>query len=282
MRCPGISEDEIGRLRALAEYDLSAKRGLPSLDPIVEMAAKMFDCPAAAVNMIGSDHVYLVSRTGIDDYDARRDVSFCAHAINQSGVMVIDDASLDRRFYDNPLVANGAIRFYAGVPLLSPSGHALGALCVIDSKARGQFTEEDQERLKELAGLVVDRLELRRLEVAAGRGSKLLEASAATSPNAIITFDANACITAWNKGATDMFERTEDEALGKPVDLLVAETDRMQVRACIARVLAGGAPGGDGTELAAVRSTGTVFPVEIHWSRWEGRGRRISARSCAI
>src|SRR5690606_29450070 len=104
------------------------------------------------------------------------------------------------------------------------------------------------------------------------RGSKRLEASAATSPNAIITFDANARITAWNKGAIDMFERTEDEALGEPIDLLVAETDRMQVRACIARVLAGGAPGDDGTELAAVRSSGTVFPVEIHWSRWEEAG----------
>ncbi len=272
MRCPNISEDEPGRLGAVAEYDLSAERGLPSLDPIVEMAAKMFDCPAAAVNMIGSDHVFLVSRTGIDDYDARRDVSFCAHAINQDDVMVVEDAALDARFHDNPLVTDGMIRFYAGVPLLSPSGQALGALCVIDNKARGQFTDQDQDRLKELAKLAVDRLELRRIEAAAESGSRRLEASAATSPNAIIAFDAKSRITAWNKAAIEMFGRAEDEVLGEPIDLLVAATDRMQVRACIARVLAGGAPGDDGTELIAVRSTGATFPVEIHWSRWEERG----------
>lgn len=109
-------------------------------------------------------------------------------------------------------------------------------------------------------------------EVGGERGSTLLEASAATSPNAIIAFDANSRIAAWNNGAADMFDRIESEALGGPVDLLIAETDRVQVRACIARVLAGGAPGDGGTQLTAVRSSGTAFPVEIHWSRWEEAG----------
>lgn len=103
----------------------------------------------------------------------------------------------------------------------------------------------------------------------ATRGLQRFEASAVTSPNAIITFDENSRVTAWNNGAADMFGRAEGEALGKPVEVLVSEADRMQVRACIASVLAGGVPGYQGIELYALRSTGEAFPVEIHWSRWQ-------------
>jgi len=98
-----------------------------------------------------------------------------------------------------------------------------------------------------------------------------LEASVATSPNGIVTFDANSRITAWNKGAAEIFARSEEEALGTPIQALIAESDRAQVRECIARVLAGEAPGYEAVELNALRSTGEAFPVEIHWSRWQER-----------
>ena len=162
MRCPSLSEDEPGRLRAVADYGLSAERGLPSLDPIVDMAARMFACPASAVNMIGDDHVYLVSKHGIDDYNASRDVSFCAHAINQDDVMVVEDASLDPRFAENPLVtATPSIRFYAGAPLVSGSGHAIGTVCVIDHKPKTPDPEA-LDQLRFLAQQVMVRLEERR------------------------------------------------------------------------------------------------------------------------
>ena len=130
MKCPDKSTNEPERLRALAEYRLGPDHGLPALDPIVDMATKLFDCPSAAVNMIGDEHVFLASSLGIGEADLRRSVSFCAHAINQDEVMVVEDAALDPRFHDNPIVEAGMIRFYAGVPLKSPEGHALGALCV--------------------------------------------------------------------------------------------------------------------------------------------------------
>jgi diguanylate cyclase (GGDEF)-like protein/PAS domain S-box-containing protein len=278
MRCPSLSEDETGRLRSLAEYELSAERGLPSLDPIVEMAAAMFNCPIAAVNMIGSDHVFLVSKTGLDEYDARRDVSFCAHAINQNDVMVVEDASLDARFHDNPLVTDGPIKFYAGAPLRSPSGHALGALCVIDDRPRGGFPEADRTRLAELAQLTVDRLELRRLEAAAEHGAKRLEASAANSPNAIITFDAAAKITGWNNAAVAMFGRTAGEVIGQPIDMLIADESRQTAHAELARALSGGAPREEGLELTGLRGSGAPFPVDIHVSRWrEGDAMHFGA-----
>ncbi|MBN8830961.1 MAG: PAS domain S-box protein [Sphingomonadales bacterium] len=274
MRCPSSIDDEEGRQRALAEYGLSQERNLPSLDPIVEIAARMFNVPAAAVNMIGSDHVFLVANHGVDeDVDCSRDVSFCAHAITQDDVLVVEDARLDPRFHDNPIVTKGQICFYAGVPLVSPSGHALGALCIIDSSPRAGFSKQDQARLKDLGRLASDQLELRRLEVAAEAGPSHFEASAATSPNAVVCFDAASRITAWNAAAADMFGHDAEAVNGQPVDLLMVQDDRERVHAALTRVLAGAAPDTAPTELTGVRANGERFPAEIYWSRWYEGGQ---------
>ncbi len=168
MKCPPILETEDERLQALALYGLTDEQPLPSLDAVARIAAHMFGMPVAAVNMISSDHVFFAASIGIGEVDMRRDVSFCAHAITQDGVMVVPDATQDERFHDNPLVTGEAgLRFYAGVPLFSPGGHPLGALCVIDGKPHPEFSRTDRERLLELAHMASDRLELRRIEVAA-------------------------------------------------------------------------------------------------------------------
>ena len=145
MKCPAIFANEPERLKALASYGLDQEQMLQSLDPVVHIAARMFDMPVAAVNMIGSDHVFFAASVGVGEVDMRRDVSFCAHAITQREVMVVPDATLDERFFDNPLVTGDAnLRFYAGVPLFSPNGLALGALCVIDDRPHTDFSQEDQ------------------------------------------------------------------------------------------------------------------------------------------
>jgi len=269
MRCPDRSPDEEGRLRALAEYGLDAEKGLPSLDPIVSMAAKLFDCGASAVNMIGDEHVFLASSIGLGECDLRRDVSFCAHAINQQDVMVVEDTALDPRFHDNPAVVSGAVRFYAGVAFRSPSGHALGAMCVLDDKPRASFSSEDRARLRELAGLAWDKLEIRRLEAAATLFPNRFEASAATSPKAIICFDQAARISTCNIAAADMFGWPIASLIGRSVDLLIAPEDREVAHAAVERVLGGGPPPiSGGTILTGVRRDGDHFPAELHWSRW--------------
>src|SRR5690348_7317846 len=166
LKCPSIPDDEAERLRALTDHGLQDEQLVASLDPVVRIASRMFGMPVAAVNMVGDDHVFFAAAHGIDTADMRRDVSFCAHAINQRGVMVVVDATNDDRFHDNPLVTGASgVRFYAGVPLLSPGGHAMGALCILDSKPHPEFSREDCERLSELARMASDRLELRRIEV---------------------------------------------------------------------------------------------------------------------
>jgi diguanylate cyclase (GGDEF)-like protein/PAS domain S-box-containing protein len=241
---------------------------MPSLDPIVGMAVRLFGCPAAAVNMIGDDHVFLASSFGIGECDLRRDVSFCAHAINQDDVMVVEDAALDPRFHDNPLVAAGLIRFYAGVALRAPSGHALGALCVLDDKPRGRFSQQDRRQLAELGKLVSDKLELRRLEAAAAAQPNRFEASVATSPNAIICFDEDGLISTCNGATCEMFGYAPEELVGKSIDRLIAEWDQPTAHAAIGRVLGGGAPVTAGTAMTGVRRSGDSFPAELHWSRW--------------
>ncbi|MFC4424035.1 sensor domain-containing phosphodiesterase [Cupriavidus pampae] len=134
---------------------------------MVKIAARMFKMPVAVVNMVGSDHVFFAASYGFEgvQVDMSRDVSFCAHAIARSEVMVVPDATVDERFCDNPLVTGATnLRFYAGVPLMSPDGHALGTLCVIDGQPHCDFSEEDCDRLRELAKMAADRLELRRIE----------------------------------------------------------------------------------------------------------------------
>ncbi|MDH0093287.1 sensor domain-containing phosphodiesterase [Achromobacter mucicolens] len=180
MKCPPPLPSETERLRALSEYGLDPRHSLPSLDPVVRIASRMFNMPISAINMIGSDHVFFAASIGFDKTDMRRDVSFCAHAVLQDDVMVVPDARLDERFHDNPLVSGAAsIRFYAGVPLNSPEGHPLGALCIIDTKPHAEFSEEDKDRLRELARMAADRLELRRVEAHAERARAQGEPSTA-------------------------------------------------------------------------------------------------------
>lgn len=188
MKCPPVFASEESRLEALSSYGLATGRPLPDLDPVVQIAARAFDMPVAAVNMIGSDHVFFAASFGLDgaDVDMRRDVSFCAHAITQDGVMVVPDATLDERFHDNPLVTGPAqIRFYAGVPLLSPQGHAVGALCIIDKKPHGDFSPEDRARLRDLARMAADRMELRRIELSAQSAGNGLENHTSNTAQAI-------------------------------------------------------------------------------------------------
>lgn len=273
MRCPSTIEDEQGRLIALDEHGLRPGVAVPSLTPIVEIAVRLFDVPAAAVNMIGSNEVFFAASAGVGECDMRRDVSFCAHAITQGEVMVVLDALVDPRFHDNPLVTGGMIRFYAGVPLRAPSGHALGALCIVDSEPRPRFDEQDRMRLKELAGMASEKLELRRLELAREASSSGFAAIAANSPNAVVCFDQRGAITAWNMAATAMFGYTTREALGRNVATLLAEQE--QARVLQSRTRAPGDPAQAGQEsdrFVGLRKGGAEFPAELSWSHWAEGG----------
>lgn len=238
MKCPAKFPNESARLNALADYGLDQEQMLQSLDPVVRIASRMFDMPVAAVNMIGSDHVFFAASVGVGDVDMRRDVSFCAHAITQSDVMVVPDATLDERFHDNPLVVGEAnLRFYAGVPLLSPDGLALGALCVIDDRPHSDFSQEDRQRLLELAKMAADRLELRRIEVSTERSRPPFHEYAGSSSSAVIWFDEQLQIIEWNNAAAEVSGYKLEDKNALQFDLLLPERDRAHFRALITQAI---------------------------------------------
>jgi diguanylate cyclase (GGDEF)-like protein/PAS domain S-box-containing protein len=271
MRCPPVLDSEPQRLAALAEYEFDEGEELPSLEPIVSMATKILNVPVSAVNIVGNDHVFFAASTGIGDADMRRDVSFCAHAIAQDDVMVVPDALHDDRFHDNPLVQGpSGIRFYAGVPLVSPKGWSLGALCVIDHQPRGGLSDPDKSALRELARIVADKLELRRMDKALHRGISRFDALAEHSPSAIVSFGADFRIVAWNAAAARMFGYQSVELLGQSVEMLMPEHQRAAFRLRIASAIAHmEAPCNTPIEIIGLRKNGSEFPVELAASLWE-------------
>jgi CheY-like chemotaxis protein len=153
---------ELFRLAELDGLQVLDTAPEPGFDALTRRAADRFDVPIALISLIDDRRQWFKSRVGLDAQQTPREDAFCGHAIQTPGeVMVVPDATQDPRFSTNPLVTGDpGIRFYAGAPLVTAAGHALGTLCVIDRRPRtlglGQIDE-----LRDLAAQVVDQLEAR-------------------------------------------------------------------------------------------------------------------------
>ncbi|GKT14161.1 GAF domain-containing protein [Acidovorax sp. SUPP2522] len=136
-------ENEAQRLRALQALMLLDTPPEERFDRFVRFAAEQLDAPIALMSLIDGQRQWFKSRVGLDVPQTSRDMSFCAHAILQPDLFVVEDANLDARFADNPLVTQAPhIRFYAGAPLCAPTGERLGTLCIIDTKPRSLTATE--------------------------------------------------------------------------------------------------------------------------------------------
>ena len=127
---------------------------------IVAFAAEEFDVPIALISLLDTDRQWFKAAIGLGDTcETGRDISFCGHAIMRAEIMLVEDAQLDPRFADNPLVTGPPhIRFYAGAPLILSNGYALGTLCIIDTRPR-QLDPIALAILSTLRSLVVQELE---------------------------------------------------------------------------------------------------------------------------
>ena len=166
-----IPTDETKRLKVLWQYDVLDTVPEEVFDDLTELAARICGAPIALISLVDEKRQWFKSRVGTTVNETSRDVSFCAYAINQSDLFIVPDATLDARFADNPLVVSDPkIRFYAGAPLITPDGYALGTLCVIDTVPR-ELRPDQRQALRILARHVVSQLELRRRsrELAAAR-----------------------------------------------------------------------------------------------------------------
>ncbi len=148
------------RLSKLKSYSILDTLPEPAYDDITTLAAHICQAPTALISLIDGDRQWFKARVGLDVTETPRKIAFCDRTIHQSHVLVVEDAQQDPRFRLNPLVTGEPhIRFYAGAPLITPDGHALGSLCVIDYQPR-KLTDEQLQGLEVLSRQVVAQMEL--------------------------------------------------------------------------------------------------------------------------
>lgn len=276
MRLAPIPADEERRLASLAEYGLEPDDCQGEVGVIIDLARRLFDVSTVLVSFVERDRVIFPARLGLDVCAVDRAPAFCSHSLVHAGPLVVLDTSLDPRFHDNPFVVDGPrVRFYAGARLVSPSGHPLGTLCLLDGRPRNGFGAAERDNLAALASLVLDKLESRRLARAGEVSQNRFEQIAATSPDGILCADHDGLITFWNAAAERLFGFPAGEAVGRSLDLIVPDRMKGGHGGGLRRVAEGGAPRlvGRSVELPAQGKDGGEFPIELSLSMWWDGGR---------
>lgn len=154
------AEQERSRQRALDAYHIVDSLPEGVYNDVVHVAAAVCDTPIALVSLIDRDCQWFKARTGLDATETVRDIAVCDHAIrNKDELFEIADLSRDERFANNPLVTGElALRFYAGMPLVTPDGHAIGTVCVIDHVPR-VLNEAQRSTMRALARITMELIE---------------------------------------------------------------------------------------------------------------------------
>lgn len=158
-----VPSNEAKRLAALRAYRILDTAPEHAYDDITQIAAHICGTPIALMTCVDTDRLWFKSRVGLEVPEIPREQAFCAYTILNAEAMEVEDTTKDARFATNPTVANAPhIRFYAGAPLVAPSGHAVGSLCVLDQKPR-KLSAEQKAALEKLARIVITTMELRRV-----------------------------------------------------------------------------------------------------------------------
>ncbi len=164
MPASALPLNEARRLQALLDYAILDTPNEEAFDRLARIAAALLEAPIALISLIDGSRQWFKARVGLAASETPRDWAFCSHALVQEEPLVVLDAPADPRFADNPLVTGEPeIRFYLGAQLNTPAGETLGTLCVIDRVPRVAPDPARVQVLRDLADLVMDEMELRRV-----------------------------------------------------------------------------------------------------------------------
>lgn len=206
--------NEIERLRVLKSYRILDTLPELAFDDFTLLASQICETPIALVSFVDSGRLWFKSRFGLGIHETTRDVSFCSYAILEEEFFEVLDASKDDRFTQNPLVRGpSSIRFYAGAPLVTSTGEAVGTLCVLDQVQR-YLTASQRASLRALGRQIIRLLEMRTQNETVERAVQLLK----SSPNAIYCkdyLDLRGEFVDWNESAVEIFGAKKEEVIGK-------------------------------------------------------------------
>jgi two-component system cell cycle sensor histidine kinase/response regulator CckA len=263
MQPPPLPPDEGRRLDTLRAYQVLDTLPEQAFDDLTALAAQICDAPISLISLVDGHRQWFKSKIGTTLEDTAREISFCGHTILDADVMVVPDASLDDRFADNPLVTGDLhIRFYAGAPLRSPDGHALGALCVMD-RVPHRFNDSQREALQTLSRQVMAQLELRYHTRALIESEAQLRLYAEHTPAAVAMFDHEMRYLVASRRWMEDYKLGDTPILGRThYDVFPDVPDRW--RAIHQRCLGGAVEACD--EDPFERADGS-----IEWIRWEIR-----------
>ena len=203
------------RLKTLHGYDIVHTEPERALDTLTRITAILLDVPISLVSLVTADEQWFKARHGLEVESTPRDISFCTHVVAQDDELVVPDATKDARFADNPLVTGEPhIRFYAGVPLRTPTGQVLGTLCAIDRRPR--LPDPDSlQLLRELAAQVMDQLEFRRQRLEIERERNFLRALLDAMSEGVVVQHASGEIAQCNPAAERLLGLTEEQMMGR-------------------------------------------------------------------
>ena len=229
MKVAPLPPNEAERLAALRRCAVLDTAIDPAFDELTRLAAQVCATPIALITLIDGTRQWIKSRIGIDVTEVDREISFCSFTILQPDGLIIEDAAADERFADNPqVVAAPSIRFYAGVPLVTRDGFAVGTLCVMDRLPR-PFGDSEMESLRVLSRQVMTQVELRRhldelahnieqrqrTEERLRTSEAFYETLVETLPQNILRKDLQGRFTFANRKSCQSIGRSKEEIIGK-------------------------------------------------------------------
>ncbi|RYZ55922.1 MAG: GAF domain-containing protein [Proteobacteria bacterium] len=172
-----VGEYELSRLAALESYKILDTVAEQAFDDLTSLASHICETPIALFGLIDETRVWFKSKVGFGGETIPREISFCTHTIAGDGCLIVPDLDQDERFHDHPLRAiHPEVRFYAGVPIITSEGHAIGAVCVLDQKPR-VLSDKQITALEAISRQALEHLESRNRLVREQEFSKELSRS---------------------------------------------------------------------------------------------------------